>query len=39
VGDLVLDLLPGSLTPITYDNCGTGMYRFTLFNCDAEGIT
>jgi hypothetical protein len=37
LGDLMLDLLTGSLTPTTYNNYGTGMRRFTVF-CDEEGI-
>jgi hypothetical protein len=31
VGDLVLDLLTGSLSPTTYNNYGAGMRRFTFF--------
>jgi hypothetical protein len=38
LGDLVLDLLTGSLAPTTYNNYGTEMRRFTFF-CDKEGIT
>jgi hypothetical protein len=38
LGDLVLDLLTGSLAPTTYNNYGTGMRRFTFF-CNEEGIT
>jgi hypothetical protein len=38
LGDLVLDLLTGSLAPTTYNNYGTGMRRFTVF-CKEEGIT
>jgi hypothetical protein len=38
VGDLVLELLTGSLAPATYNNYGTGMRRFTFF-CDKESIT
>jgi hypothetical protein len=39
MGDLVLDLLTGSLAPnTTYNNYITGMRRFTDF-CDEEGIT
>jgi hypothetical protein len=38
MGDLVLDLLAGSLAPTTYNNYGTGMRRLTVF-CDEEGIT
>jgi hypothetical protein len=38
LGDLVLDLLTGSLAPTTYNNYGTGMRRFTI-SCDEEGIT
>jgi hypothetical protein len=38
LGDLVLDLLIGSLAPTTYNNYGTGVRRFTVF-CDEEGIT
>jgi hypothetical protein len=38
VGDLVYELLTGSLAPTTYNNNGTGMQRFTFF-CDEEGIT
>jgi hypothetical protein len=38
MGDLVLNLLTGSLAPTTYDNYGTGMRRFIVF-CDEEGIT
>jgi hypothetical protein len=30
-GDLVVDLLTGSLAPITYDKYSTGMRRFTAF--------
>jgi hypothetical protein len=37
LGDLVLDLLTRSLAPITYNNYGTGMQRFTVF-CNEEGI-
>jgi hypothetical protein len=37
LGDLVLDLLTGSLAPTTYDNHGTRMHRFTVF-CNEEGI-
>jgi hypothetical protein len=36
VGDLVHDLLTGSLSPTTYNNYGAGMRRFTFF-CDEEG--
>jgi hypothetical protein len=38
LGDLVHDLLTGSLAPTTYNNYGTGMRRFIVF-CNAEGIT
>jgi hypothetical protein len=38
LGDLVLDLLTGSLAPATYDIYGTGIRRFTGF-CDEKGIT
>jgi hypothetical protein len=38
LGDLVSDLLTGSLVPITYNNHGTGMRRFTIFG-DEHGIT
>jgi hypothetical protein len=38
MGDLVLDVLTGSLAPTTYINYGTGMRRFTVFY-DKEGIT
>jgi hypothetical protein len=38
LGDLVLDLLTGSLAPTTYNINGTGMRRFTVF-CTEEGIT
>jgi hypothetical protein len=38
LGDLVLDLLTGSLALTTYNNYGTGMRRFTVF-CNEEGIT
>jgi hypothetical protein len=38
VGDLVLDLLTGSLAPTTYNNYGTGMQRITVFR-DKDGIT
>ena len=38
LGDLVLDLLTGSLAPSTYNNYGTGMRRFIVF-CNEEGIT
>jgi hypothetical protein len=38
LGDLVLDLLTGSLAPTTYNNYGTGMRRFTVFR-DEQGIT
>jgi hypothetical protein len=31
MGDLVLDLLTGSLAPIIYNIYGTGMRRFTFF--------
>jgi hypothetical protein len=37
LGDLVLDLLTGTLAPTTYDNYGTGMRRITFF-CNEEGI-
>jgi hypothetical protein len=37
LGDLVLDLLTGSLALTTYNNYGTGMCRFTVF-CKEEGI-
>jgi site-specific recombinase XerD len=37
LGELVLDLLTGSLAHTTY-NYGTGMRRFTVF-CHEEGIT
>jgi hypothetical protein len=38
MGDLVLDLLTGSLAPTTYNNYGTGMRRVTV-SCDEEGVT
>jgi hypothetical protein len=38
MGDLVLDILTGSLAPTTYINYGTGKRRFTIF-CDEEGMT
>jgi hypothetical protein len=38
LGDLVLDLLTGSLTPTTYKNYGTGIVTIHIF-CDEEGIT
>jgi hypothetical protein len=38
VGDLVLDLLTGSLAPTTYNNYNTRARRFTVFP-DEEGIT
>jgi hypothetical protein len=38
LGDLVLDLLTGSLAPTTYNNYGTGMRRLTVFS-NKEGIT
>jgi hypothetical protein len=38
LGDLVLDLLTGSLAPTTYNNYGTGMLRFTVFY-NEEGTT
>jgi hypothetical protein len=38
LGDLVLDLLTGSLGPTTHNNYGTGMRRFTVF-CNEKGIT
>jgi hypothetical protein len=38
LGDLVLDLLTGSLAPTTCNNYGTGMRRFTV-SCNKEGIT
>jgi hypothetical protein len=38
LGDLVLDLLTGSLALITYNNYGTGMRLFTVF-CDEKGIS
>jgi hypothetical protein len=38
LGELVLDLLTGSLAPTTYNHYGTGMRRFTVF-CNEEGIT
>jgi hypothetical protein len=38
LGDLVLDLLTGSLASTTYNNYGTGMRRFTIF-CNGEGVT
>jgi hypothetical protein len=38
LGDLVLDLLTGSLAPTTYNKYGTGMRRFSVF-CNEEGIT
>jgi site-specific recombinase XerD len=38
LGDLVLDLLAGSLAPTTNNNYDTGMRRFTDF-CNEEGIT
>jgi hypothetical protein len=31
MGDLVLDLLTGSLAPTTYNNYDTGMRHFTVF--------
>jgi hypothetical protein len=31
LGDLVLDLLTGSLAPATYNTYGTGMRRFVVF--------
>jgi hypothetical protein len=37
LGDLVLDLLTGSLAPITYNNYGTVMRRFVVVY-DEEGI-
>jgi hypothetical protein len=36
LGDLVLDLLTGSLAPTTYNNYGTGMRRFTFFATKKE---
>jgi hypothetical protein len=38
LGDLVLDLLTGSLAPTTYNNYGTGMRRSIVF-CNEKGIT
>jgi hypothetical protein len=38
LGDLVLDLLTGSLAHTICNNYGTGMRRFTFF-CNDEGIT
>jgi hypothetical protein len=38
LGDLVLDLLSGSLAPIAYNNYGTGMRRCIVFY-NEEGIT
>jgi site-specific recombinase XerD len=38
MGDLVLDLLIGSLALTTYNNYCTGMRLFAAF-CDEEGIT
>jgi hypothetical protein len=38
LGDLVLELLTGSLAPTAYNNYGTGMRRFSVF-CNEEGIT
>jgi hypothetical protein len=38
MGDLVLDLLTGSLVPTSNNNYDTGMRRFTVFR-DEEGIT
>jgi hypothetical protein len=37
LGDIVLDLLTGSIASTTYNNYGTGMRRFTGF-CNEEGI-
>jgi hypothetical protein len=37
LGDLMLDLLTGSLAPATYNNHGTGMRRFTVF-CNEEEL-
>jgi hypothetical protein len=38
MGDLVLDLLTGSLAPTTYNNYGTRMRRFIVL-CEEDGIT
>jgi hypothetical protein len=32
LGDIVLDRLTGSLDPTIYNNYGTGIHRFTVFN-------